>query len=131
MKALLNALQSFALLTAAAVVLLAAGCATIDGRDAELAGKVAAARTRAEHLQVASRYEERAAEERAASARHAAQGAQERRTTELLNQGRPTRWAPSTMRAHCEGLESMHARGAMENAAEAERHRRMASEAAM
>jgi hypothetical protein len=46
------------------------------------------------------------------------------------SQGRPTRWAPSAMREHCELTETTHAKAAVEYAAQAERHLRMASETA-
>ena len=115
---------------AVAAALLAAGCAGLPEREAQLAAKAAVASSRAQHLEVALLYEQRAREERAASATHRARADFERRTTELLNQGRPTRWAPSLMRSHCELQESMHARAAADNAAEAQRHWRMAEDAA-
>ncbi len=130
MKAVLSGMRPIGGMTMIAALLVAAGCSTIEPRDADIAARAAAARTRAQHLEVASMYDERAGEEGVASEKHRVWAEQERRTSELLNQGRPTRWAPSIMRQHCEMLESAHAKAAADSAALAQRHRRMAAEAA-
>ncbi len=130
MKAVLSGMPRTGGITMIAALLVAAGCGTIEPRDADIAASAAAARTRAQHLEVASMYEERAREEGAASEKHRLWAEQQRRTSELLNQGRPTRWEPSIMRQHCETLESTHAKAAADSAALARHHRRMAAETA-
>jgi hypothetical protein len=110
--------------------LLVAGCGTVEPRDGPIAAKAAAALSSAQHLEVASMYELRAAEEGADAERHRTRAERQRRTSEVLNQSRPTRWAPSFMRHHCEMLESKNVKAAADDAALAQRHRAMAAEAA-
>lgn len=115
---------------AVAAALLLAGCGTVELRDGPIAAKAAAALSPAQHLEVASMYEQSALEERADAERHRSWAERQRRTSEVLNQDKPTRWAPSFMRHHCEMLESRHAQAAADDAALAQRHRAMAAEAA-
>lgn len=130
MKARSFSLRAVGATLAAAGALILAGCGTLEPRDAGIAKKAAAAESRAQHLDVALTYERRAAEESADAERHRAWAERQRRTSEVLNQGRPTRWAPSYMRHHCEALEAGHAQAAANDAALAQRHRAMAAEAA-
>ena len=129
MKASSFSLRAVGATLAVAGALLVAGCATVEPRDGPIVAKAAAGLSPAQHLEVASMYELRAAEEGADAERHQAWAERQRRTSEVLNQGRPTRWAPSFMRHHCELLESKNAKAAAENAALAQRHREMAAEA--
>jgi hypothetical protein len=110
----------------AALVVLSAGCASIDPREAALGSQATAATTPAQHLEVASAYDRLAKEEQGAARWHRDWAAEQRDRAGYFTQGRPTRWGPSTMRQHCELSETAHARAAVEYAAQAERHRRMA-----
>lgn len=130
MKASSFPLRAVGATVATATALLVAGCGALESRDGPIAAKAAAALNPAQHLEVASMYELRAVEEGAEAERHRTLAERQRRTSEVLNQGRPTRWAPSYMRYHCETLESRHAQAAADDAALAQRHRAMAAEAA-
>ena len=116
--------------TAIVVAMMAAGCTSIDPREATFAGLTTAATTPAQHLDVASAYGRLAKEEEGAAKWHREWATQQRERAGYFSQGRPTRWAPSAMREHCELTETKHAKAAAEYAAQAERHLRMASETA-
>ena len=127
MKASSFSLRAVGATLAVAGALLVAGCATLEPRDGPIAAKAAAALSPAQHLEVASMYEQSALEERADAERHRSWAERQRRTSEVLNQDKPTRWAPSFMRHHCELLESKNVKAAVNDAALAQLHRAMAA----
>ena len=120
-------------LVLAAAVLILGGCpAEGPVNSARLEPKIEAARTRADHQEIAAAYEQQAGVDREAMERH-------RKLARAYEQGWV--WAPpraggassarrenQTLIAHCENLARMYQQAAEENLALAKQHRQMAVE---
>lgn len=97
------------------------GCATDALVQASgLEQKIAAARTRADHEEIASLYEQQAGKDKAAAERH--------HQLAQVYRGRTGRNIPPDMAGHCENLASTYKQAADENLALAKEHRRLAAE---
>ena len=120
-------------LVLAAAVLILGGCpAEGPVKSAGLEQKIEAARTRADHQEIAAAYEQQAGIDREAMERH-------RKLARAYEQGWV--WAPpraggvssgrrenQRLIAHCENLARMYQQAAEENLALAKQHRQMAAE---
>lgn len=114
-----RAVKSGALLL---TVFALASCATeAPLQVAGLEQRIATARVRADHEQIASVYEQQAGVDRAAAERH-------RRLAQVYR-GRTDRNVPANMASHCDNLARTYQQAADENLALAREHRRMAGEA--
>lgn len=117
----------------AAAVLILGGCPTEEPvKSAGLEQKIEAARTRADHQEIAAAYERQAGVDREAMERH-------RKLARAYQQGWV--WVPpragntssaprenQSLVAHCENLARMYQQAAEENLALAKQHRQMAAE---
>ena len=82
--------------------------------------KIVAARSPADHADIAALYEQQAGRDKAAAEQH-------RRIAQAYR-GRISRAIPPGMAAHCENLATLYETAAKENLALAEQHRRAAKE---
>ena len=107
----------------AAAILTLGGCAAYGPvKPAGLEQKIEAARTRADHEQIASLYEQQAGADKAAAERHRGMA---------LAYGRSWtyRGGQGNMAPHCENLARTYQQAAEENLALAKEHRQAAAEA--
>lgn len=96
------------------------GCATeAPLQPAGLEQRIATARVRADHEEIASVYEQQAGADKAAAERH-------RRLAQVYR-GRTDRNIPPNMARHCESLVRIYQQAAEENLALAKEHRRVAA----
>jgi hypothetical protein len=118
----------------AAAVLILGGCAA-EGpvKPAGLEQKIEAARTRADHQEIAAVYEQQAEGDRAAAERH--RGLARAYERGYIAGGSRVRGSSTARRenksfaAHCENLTRIYQQAAEENLALAREHRRLAAEA--
>jgi len=108
----------------ATAVLAVGGCATeAPVKPAGLGQKIENARTRADHEEIASLYEQQAGADKAAAERH-------RGFARFYARSGGPRGAPNPgMRSHCETLAQAYQQAAEENLALAKMHRQVAAEA--
>ena len=107
----------------AAAILTLGGCAAGGPvKPAGLEQKIEAARTRADHEEIASLYEQQAGADKAAAERH-------RGMALAYGRSGAYRGGQSNIAPHCENLARTYQQAAKENLALAKEHRQMAAEA--